>query len=121
MLDVFSENSVMLIVFAVTLWEKAVGTIFECSRAQIEAEWLVSVSSIVTHEHSVSMVFSPVFWMSVAELLSTCSGNVIKIGVDMMNDSNRVLLITCAVFFFVFWTIYLQVFMIRGVQTNKRD
>ena len=59
--------------------------------------------------------------MSVAELLSTCSGNVIKIGVDMMNDSNRVMLITCAVFFFVFWTIYLQVFMIRGVQTNKRD
>ena len=75
----------------------------------------------VAHEHSVSVLKTPVFWFSVGELLSACSGNIIKIVVDMMGDANRISYVTFSVFFFVFCSIYLQVMMIRGIRKNKRD
>jgi hypothetical protein len=119
--NVFCENAVVITVFVVTLGEKVVGSIFDCSRAQIEAEWLVSVALPVAHEHSVSVLKTPVFWFSVGGLLSACSGNIIKIVVDMMDDANRISYVTFSVFFFVFCSIYLQVMMIRGIRKNKRD
>ncbi len=121
-METFSENMAVMFVSVVTLSEKVAGSVFECSRVQVEAEWLASVSVRAVPGNSVRLVFMPVFWMSVSEVLSKFSGNLVKLGVDMADLANHSLWVTVTLLFFVVCAICLQVFMIQGILTivNKK-
>ena len=116
-METFSESMAVMLMSAITLLEKVAGSVFESSRVQVEAEWLASVSVRAFPAKSVRSVFSPVFWMSVSEVLSKFSGNLIKLGVDLADLANQSLWVTVALLFFVVCTICLQVFMIQGILT----
>jgi hypothetical protein len=120
MSGVFSEDIGAIIILVVTLSEKVAGSVFECSRVQIEAAWLLSVS-VRAAPQTVRSVFSPVFWMSVSEVLSNISGSLIKFGIDMADLANHSFCIALALLFFLSCTVYLQAFMIQGILNKKLD
>lgn len=107
------ENTGIFIIFCITFLEKVAGGMFECSRIQVEADWLVSVSRRVVPDQPVSMVFSPVFWMSASEVVGSFSGNLVKLGVRDSNFVDDFIYISMAVLFAVFCTMSLQLYMFR--------
>jgi hypothetical protein len=121
MAGVFSEDIGAIVILVVTLSEKVAGSVFECSRVQIEAAWLLSVSVRAAPPQIVRSVVSPVFWMSVSEVLSNISGNLIKFGIDMADLANHFFCIALALLFFLSCTVCLQVFMIQGILNKKLD
>jgi hypothetical protein len=117
--DAFSDDVGVLIILFITLSEKVAGSAFECSRSQVEAEWLFSVSVYAARDQLVHMVFSPVFWMSVSEVLGNFSGNLIKLvfGSGIINCT--IFFTASAVIFFVCCANFLQIFMIQDIQQKK--
>jgi hypothetical protein len=118
-LDTFSESIGVIFILVITLSEKVAGSVFECSRVQIEVEWIFSVSSLAVHGQSSHVVFSPIFWMSVSEVLSNFSGSLLKLGVGWADLASGHVFLTFAVMFLLICTICLQVFMIQGILSKK--
>jgi hypothetical protein len=120
-MDQFSEGISVLLITLITLSEKVAGGVFECSRAQVEADWLVSVSMRSVQGRRISMLSSPVFWMSASELLNNLASNLIKLCVSEADFSKHSVHIIFALLFFVCCAICLQLYMIQGIRHSKLD